>query len=115
MFQLEDFDFASPLQLPVSITQGSPIIDPVFPNSHNNEFNLMPFLSDRDEPEDDTEFVNSLIVDQVENPYEQTMHFSDVRASESLEKVYLADGGPSSDSDTDTMTHTAQAPVISNY
>ncbi|XP_041000781.1 protein NTM1-like 9 [Juglans microcarpa x Juglans regia] len=101
-FQQKDFEF----ELTVSNTQGSPFIEPVSPNSRNNEFNWIQFQSDRDEQEEDTtEFLNSVIVDPDENSQEEIRHFRDIRSPESLQKVYLC-GGPSSDTDTDN----AQAP-----
>ncbi|KAF5451843.1 hypothetical protein F2P56_026908 [Juglans regia] len=102
-FQQEVFDFE---EFTVSNTQGSPFIDPLSPNSRNNELNWMQFQSDRDEQEEDTEFLNSLIVDQDENSQEEIRHFRDIREPESLQKVYLYAGGPSSDTDTDN----AQSP-----
>lgn len=112
-FSPEDFDIDSPLQLPVSNIQGSSFIDPVFPYSNNNELNLTQLQSDRDDEQEeyDTQFSNSLLVDPDENSQEEIRHFRDIRSPESLQKVYIVDGGPSSDTDTDT----AQARVISNY
>lgn len=52
--------------------------------------------------EEDNEFANSLLVDQHEYSFEETIHHRDSRAPEPLRKVYFADGGLSSDTDTDT-------------
>ncbi|KAG2720689.1 hypothetical protein I3843_02G036400 [Carya illinoinensis] len=103
-FSPEDFDIDSPLQLPVSNIQGSSFIDPVFPYSNNNELNLTQLQSDRDDEQEeyDTQFSNSLLVDPDENSQEEIRHFRDIRSPESLQKVYIVDGGPSSDTDTDT-------------
>jgi hypothetical protein len=70
-------------------------------NSHNDEHNRRLFQSDANEEEDD-EFVNSFLVDQDEYSHEEIIHHRDSRAPEPLTKVYYADGGLSSDTDTDT-------------
>jgi len=46
--------------------------------------------------------VNSILVDQDEYSHEEIIHHRDSRAPEPLTKVYYADGGLSSDTDTDT-------------
>lgn len=60
----------------------------------------MPFQSDADEVEDEV-FVNSLFVDQNEFSCEEIFHHNGSMAPEPLRKVYYADGGLSSDTDTD--------------
>lgn len=89
------------MQLQEYDPQGLSFLGPAVTNSHNDEYNRRLFQSGANEEEDD-EFLNSLLVDQDEYSYEEIIHHSDSRAPEPLRKVYFADGGLSSDTDTDT-------------
>lgn len=91
----------------------SPDMQHIFTNSHINELNGFQFQSDANEQEeDDTEFVNSLFVDQddifrgraemINQGQGEMMNFNRFREAKSLSKVYFSNGGLSSDTDTDT-------------
>jgi hypothetical protein len=98
-FQPLDYDFSYPLQFPDYNSQGLSSLGTTVTNSHNDERNRMPFQSDA-EVEDEV-FVNSLLVDHDEFSCEEIIHHNGSMAPEPLGKVYYADGGFSSDTDTD--------------
>ncbi|XP_059459076.1 protein NTM1-like 9 isoform X2 [Corylus avellana] len=101
-FQPHDFELSSSLQLQEYDPQGLSFLGPAVSNSHNDEHNRrLCFQSGANEEEDD-EFVNSLLVAQDEYSYDEVIHQGNSRAPEPLRKVYFADGGLSSDTDTDT-------------
>jgi hypothetical protein len=77
-------------------------------NSHNDERNRMPFQSDADKVEAE-EFANSLLVDQNEFFCEEIIHHNGSRAPEPLRMVYYAEGGMSSDTDTDAAQTLARS------
>lgn len=84
------YNLSSPLQFPAFNAQGFPFSDSMVASHHDNE-----------EDENTNQFVNSLLVDQDEEPVEY-IHSCDTRAPKSLRKVHFVNGGFSSDTDTDT-------------
>ncbi|KAE7999269.1 hypothetical protein FH972_003719 [Carpinus fangiana] len=100
-FQPHDYELSSSLQFQEYDPQVLSFLDTDVTDSHNDEHNRRLFQSDANEEEDDA-FLNSLFVDQDEYSHGEIIHHRDSRAPEPLTKVYYADGGLSSDTDTDT-------------